>query len=873
MLVSRKPAPGRAIHIVHGAIILAAILLLLPGLLAFPGAAGPAHAARAAITLPNATLIRDTGNGRVYVVWNNQRHWINSPDTFQALGYDYSQVVSLDTTTVGSISDGTVLSLNTVAGGLVWPLAPINADPVHLGLDAPTANPGHTIRVNGSGFSPYEAVELNAPDNENLTVNADVHGAFSIDVPILSSVTVGLHHIYAQGQQSGLFGVQVFQVRAPAAAPTIAAAPDPVVIGADLSVVGSGFQPGESIEIFYAAGASTSVVIAGSNGTFGPVTVSVPVAAGAGTHTLRAYGAGSYGFTTIEVTVLNVVPSPTSTATGTPTPTSMPTATSTATSTATPVLTPAISASPSTVSAGAQTVIGGSGFRPGETVFVRFNGIVQGSAVAGLAGTFGGVLLTVPGGSSPGGYVVTATGATSNAAAGTLIAVTAAQPTVVPHIAISPSLAPPGARILIAGTGYTPGETVLVSFDAGVVASLVADSAGSFTNGTFVVPSNVQPGGHGVLALGTTSQQAASTAITVTAPPPVPVVRLAVTPATVAPGMQIHITGSGFVAYETLLVRIDGNPVQQAQADGSGAFQTAIRVQAGLGRHTINVLGVSSRRASGAALLVVQPVHSTVRLGQRLVHRGSTVTVDGSDFAPGEIVLIQLNGLLVQAARVNTSGNFGAHFGVPATTRYGTAQVIALGARSGRSARASLRIEPVPPAGIHIRLSTSVGHRGNTVRVFGGGFWGEETVLIFFRGNLVLAPASDHGGNLAGAGFRIPVNTPYGSSLVTVTGARSGRSATLNLRVVPVPPSVGIAVTPQVVGHDGRVVVTGRGFAGGEVVLIRLRAVLVQAAATDGHGHFRVAFRVPGNRFRGIDALEATGARSGLRARATLVVS
>lgn len=874
MLVSYKPAFRRAPWVMYRAILMAGLLLLLPGLLNVPGATGPAHAARAAITLPNASLIRDTSSGRIYLIWANQRHWIDSLATFQALGYDFSQVVNLDGATVGTIPNSTELGLDTVAGGLIWPLAPISASPVHLALNTPTTSPGGSIRVNGSGFSAGETVALNAPNDENLTVMADAHGAFSLDVPILSTVAIGLHHIYAQGQQSGMFGVQIFQVRSPAPAPTIVAAPNPVVIGSSLSVVGSGFAPGETVQIFYAAGASTSVVTASGAGTFGPVAVAVPSAAAAGTHTLRAYGTSSYGFTTIDVTVLNATPTSTPTATGTVTPTATSTATALpATPTASPTLTTAINANPATVDAGAQTVIGGSGFAPGETVLVRFNGIVQGSAVASLAGMFGGVLLTIPASTQPGGYVVTATGAASNAAAGMVITVTAVQPIVVPHIALNPATAVPGARILVAGTGYTPGETVLISFDAAVVASLVADSAGSFTNVAFTVPSSAQPGNYTVLALGTNSQQAASSALAVTAQPPAPVLRFAVDPSTVSPGTQVLLNGSGYFPNEALLVRIDGNPVWQVRADGNGAFQVAIRVQVGLGRHTISVMGISSRRAIAATLLVVLPVHTTITLGQQQAHRGSTVTVGGSDFVAGEIVLIRIDGILVQAAQVNAYGRFGARFIVPGDARYGTAQVSVVGARSGRSAKASLRIVPVAPAGIHIRISTSMSHRGSTIRVYGGGFLRDETILIFFRGNLVQAPAADHNGNLTGAGFRIPVNTPYGSSPVTVMGARSGRSATLRLRIVPAPPSVQITATPQIVGRDGRVVVTGRGFAGREIVLIRLRGVLVQAATADSHGQFHVAFRVPGNRFRGIDLLEATGARSGRRAHATLVVS
>jgi hypothetical protein len=249
------------------------------------------------------------------------------------------------------------------------------------------------------------------------------------------------------------------------------------------------------------------------------------------------------------------------------------------------------------------------------------------------------------------------------------------------------------------------------------------------------------------------------------------------------------------------------------------------------------------------------------------------VAVNGNNFLASEMVLIRFRGSLVQAVQANANGRFSnARFTVPGNAPYGLSTVTITGARSGRSASARLDITPAAAAGPRIHLSAGTVHHNGVETVTGSGYFAGEIVLIRFRGALVQAVMADRNGNFGRASFHIPVNSPFGKQPITAVGARSGRSARATVNVTPAPPKTSVGISPRIVKQNGVVTVTGKGFQAGEIVLIRLRGTLVQAATADGHGGFRTAFRVPGGRFKGAGVVLATGARSKRHAQATLVV-
>src|SRR6185437_13462609 len=111
------------------------------------------------------------------------------------LGYGHASLTPLTT----AIPYGNDIDLNTVAGGMAWPLALVKCDPVLLTLGTTLVAPGQTLAVHGSGFAPGEVVAISPPNSARISIGTDASGAFQINVPIPAAVTAGLHHMFVQG--------------------------------------------------------------------------------------------------------------------------------------------------------------------------------------------------------------------------------------------------------------------------------------------------------------------------------------------------------------------------------------------------------------------------------------------------------------------------------------------------------------------------------------------------------------------------------------------------------------------------------------------------------------------------------------------------
>ena len=804
----------------------------------------------AAISLANGSLVRDPSDGKVYLIWANARHWIDSEATLHALGFDGSPIANLTPAAVATIPNGTVLGLRQVAGNLIWPLAPITANPIHLDLGQPAVAPGSTLRLSGSGFVPGEPVTISAPQGVVFSIPSDGSGRFTADVPIVGSVGLGLHHIYAQGARSGLFGVQVFYTIASAPAPSVASGANTVVRGANLSVSGAGFGPGEQVQLFVANGAIAATAQASNTGAFGPI--AVPQNLEAGTYSLEAYGAGTHRSQRATFTVVNAAPTPVP-----PAPTFAP---------ATPVKllgTPLIAVNPPVVVPGAQTVVSGSGFQPGEVVLIRINGALQGNVSADSFGNFGGVILTIPVGVVPGGYVVAATGATSGATTSVGLTVQAVQPKPSASISLSPSSTLAGGQVTVAGTGFAAGESVIVSLNGAIVQSITTDGSGSFRNGSFFVPANLGAGRYAVSAVGASSGRGTSATLTINPVPAVVVARFFVNPGTVTPGARIAFGGSGFGARETVLIRLDGALLLAVGADLGGGFGGSFLATQRFGSHLVSATGASSGRSASAGYRIVQPVVVGIGLEPNRTHRGSTVLINGNNLLPGEFVLVRFRGSLVGAVQADGAGRIShVRLVVPGNAPYGVSAISITGARSGRSATTQLYIAPAPAAGPRIGVSTRSLHRNAVESVSGSGFQGGETVLIRFRGQLVQAAVAGQNGTFSKATFRIPVNTPYGRGSVSITGARSGRSASTTVDVTRIA-GVGISVSPGTLKRGHTAEISGHGFFGSEILLVRVNGSLVQAGQADRNGNFsHLRFTLPKGLHKGTAVVQVVGGRS-----------
>ncbi len=824
-------------------------VILLPGIVAFPAHAATQAGARAALAFPDGSLIRDQSTGAVYLNWAGVRHWITSPTALSALGYTSTPTTQLTHTQILTIPNGSTIGVRPVVGiGRLYPLSSITSSQVTLTLSQASVVPGQTFTFDGIGFRPGEIVKITA-SGYVANVIADGSGHMSTAVQSLVSAGYGLHHVVAFGTTSGTFGIQVYHA-VPAAAVQLSAAPSTVQAGTSFSVSGSGFVAGEHVYVFLGTATSTQA-IASAAGSFGPISVLIPASTQSGTYTLTAYGVSSARSANTQITVTSNSVAPT------PTPAPVPAATLTIT--------------PASLNAGGQTVFSGAGFQPGEQILIRVNGTLQGSVTATGTGGFTGYLFSVPAGTVPGNYPVQLSGATSGRSASATLTVILSQPANA-SIAISPLSAMPGSRVTVAGTGFSPGEAVIISFNNQIVQNVTADGAGSFTNGSFNVATTMAPGQYGVAATGASSTRTANAVLTVSAAPVVIVARAFLNPSTVVQNATTTIAGTGFAAHETVLARVDGVLVQAAAANESGVVSIRYAARLALGAHTITLSGASSNRAAAARLYVVQPITASIGVTPGSTHRGSTVTVSGHNFAAREVVLVRFRNQIVQAVNADGSGNFAnARFTVPGSAPYGASQVTATGAGSGRHASAIVKVQPTAPSGSRISVNHNKVHRGDTVTVSGKGFFGGEIVLIRFNNDLVQAVTADRHGNFSHAGFRVPVGNRYGTFTVKATGSRSGRNATAKLRVVA-KVSVGISVTPTNVLRGHKIKVTGHGYQAGEIVLIYVRGRLADAQTADKHGNFKKEFTIARSSSRGVAIVMATGARSHRHAEKAIAI-
>ncbi len=182
-----------------------------------------------------------------------------------------------------------------------------------------------------------------------------------------------------------------------------------------------------------------------------------------------------------------------------------------------PPLPSSLQAAPQTTSAGGIVTVSGSGFVPGEAIAFTANGQPAGAATAGPTGAFSGATVTIPGGVGPGLLTLVAQGATSGRSASTTVNVIA----LAPHLLASPTNGAPGAVIRVAGTGYAPGEPIAISFGGTAIATtpaaVTSDAQGNFF-ASFAIPATAVSRSNTVTATGARSRAASSIAVSVQLP-------------------------------------------------------------------------------------------------------------------------------------------------------------------------------------------------------------------------------------------------------------------------------------------------------------------------------------------------------------------
>jgi hypothetical protein len=147
-------------------------------------------------------------------------------------------------------------------------------------------------------------------------------------------------------------------------------------------------------------------------------------------------------------------------------------------------------------------------------------------------------------------------------------------------------------------------------------------------------------------------------------------------------GATITANGQGFQPNETVDVTFNGQAVGQPTVNAQGTWSLSFKVP-NLAPAQYGVLA-KGRAASDSAStsFTINPGGATLAFSPTQAAPGTSVTVTGAGFQPGEMVDLGFNGPVVATATADTTGNFSVTFTVPATLAAGQYGVTATGKTS-----------------------------------------------------------------------------------------------------------------------------------------------------------------------------------------------
>ena len=327
-------------------------------------------------------------------------------------------------------------------------------------LTPTTGKVGTLVTMDGSGFNAYKQVTVTFDNSQIEQVSTDGNGSFNttFNVP---ATTSGQHQLTAgDGVKSAS---ATFEVEA-----NVVATPNAGKAGTRVSVSGSGFLGGQTVNVYFDNNLVTTATT-NANGSF--LAAFITAERTGGTHTISTSD-GVYTATTNFLVQLNLALSPTSGQMGT------------------------------------QVNISGSGFNTGKTVTVLFSTTNIGTTATDANGSFS-YTFTIPQ-LDTGSYVVNVNDG-DNFASDTF--------TITTSFSINPTTGNIGSIITATGSGFS--DIVAIKYDDDVVATVAVNAVGAFSS-TFIVPVSI----HGFHTI-TVSDGVATLQTTFTVesvPPPVPAV-------------------------------------------------------------------------------------------------------------------------------------------------------------------------------------------------------------------------------------------------------------------------------------------------------------------------------------------------------------
>lgn len=425
------------------------------------------------------------------------------------------------------------------------------------------------ITVTGSGYAGHETVQVywnyTGPGTGTLETSTTTGsgGAFTARFAIPLAAT-GIYTIAGVGLTSGLVATGTFKLL-----PSITAPGSVGVAGLPLTIHGYAFGANETVNLYwnYVKGGGTFVtgVTGDSNGSF-TTTITVPSSPSSGFSTLGGVGQSSNTTATYPLTIYAQ----------------------------TLALAPLSGAANSTLTMSAY------GFEPNEAVNIYWNNgtVPVLTSSTDTVGYMAPLTFTVPAGTAPGAYQVSAVGQTSNATITNIYTVVAAASS------LSSASAPVGTQVIVTGQGYSAGEPVSIVWNysgPGTGTTLTTVNAGfsGTISATITIPTTIT-GAYQVAAVGGTSLSVSQNTFTVSN-------GLATSPVKASPGANVVVTGMGYQANESVNIywnTTSGSLLATATADTNGNISqtVAIPTNATIGNNTIVGVGQTSQLSFTASI-------------------------------------------------------------------------------------------------------------------------------------------------------------------------------------------------------------------------------------------------------------------------------
>ncbi|HXT37801.1 MAG TPA: DUF5719 family protein, partial [Chloroflexota bacterium] len=368
----------------------------------------------------------------------------------------------------------------------------VTAAAATLAISPSSAKPGVRLAISGTHFQPGETVTVDlvalSTSARLGTAHVTANGDFTLSAVVPANTPQGTVSVVATGTTSHL---SVSHPIAVGALPATLRVTSSVKAGAAVSVAGTGFIPGEAVTFQLHGGKINSLALGSVIAdTAGKVTVAhlvIPSLVPAGTYSVIAYGqtSGRSATSTLAVqapppaapilSVLGGVPGPDGSYLASP---------------------------------GGLVDIAGSNFPAHAKVTVALSAAGKVTALtvvtASSTGALGPYGITLPANTAAGAYSLDAL-VGGKKLAGLTVHVAA----LTPHLSLSTSALSPGAKVGVTGSGFAPGELVVLALNSSALATvpsaILADSHGGFS-ATFVVPDTVLNGTNLIIATGAASR-------------------------------------------------------------------------------------------------------------------------------------------------------------------------------------------------------------------------------------------------------------------------------------------------------------------------------------------------------------------------------